>query len=102
LGNNFRKQLGESLWEGGAACGSTFARQLQTEILKNRNFAAFGNNFTEQLSGAALENSFGLWGTACGIGLMYSSFGATALWRCFGEQFWEAGAAFRSSFAWQL
>ena len=54
-----------------------------------------------------MENSFGepLWGT----GLKHSSFGATALRRCFGEQLWEAAAgnrfgeqlwpAFRNKFA---
>ena len=50
-------------------------------------------SFKQQLSGAALENSFGelLWGT----GLKHSSFGATAFRRCFGEQLWEAAAGNR-------
>ena len=65
----------------------------------------------EQLSGVALENSLErLWGT----GLKHSSFGATALRRCFGEQLWEVAAGnrfgeqlcgaglIRSSFARQL
>ena len=73
----------------------------------------------EQLSRAALENSFGepLWGT----GLKHSSFGATALQRYFGEQLcgailgkhfggqlwgaaqlWGVGAGLRSNFVRQL
>ena len=54
--------------------------------------AAFGSNFAEQLSGAALE-SFGE--LSWGAGLDHSSFGATALRQCFGEQFWEAAAGNR-------
>jgi hypothetical protein len=64
------RSFGEQLGEAGTILMSSFARQLRTEALKNRSFgdysfrtklwgAAFGSNFAEQLSGAALENSFG-------------------------------------------
>ena len=71
----------EQLW--GAALWTSFRTKLWG--------AAFGSNFAEQLSGASLENSFGEppWGT----GLKHSSFGATALQRCFGVQLWEAALA---------
>ena len=87
--NNF----GEQLWEAGVAWRSSFARQLQTKVLKTAALgtsfrtqvwgAAFASNFAEQLSGAALENGFGepLWG----IALKYSRFGTIISQRYFGE-----------------
>ena len=103
--NNFGERLwgtalwssfGEQLWEAGAALRSSFARQLRTAALKNRSFGeqlwrlALERNFEVQLSVATLRGSFRepLWRIALGS----SSFGATALRRCFGEQLWEAAA----------
>ena len=59
--------------------------------------AAFSSNFREQLSGAALQNSFGepFWG----IGFKNRSFRAIALDSSFGEQLWQA---IRSNFQEQL
>ena len=98
LGSSF----GEPLW--GAALAS-FPEQLSGTIaLKNSGFgeqlsgvrgSAFSSNFRGQLSGAALQTSFGepFWG----IGLKNRSFGAIALDSSFGEELLAAtlGRSFR-------
>ena len=90
LGSSF----GEPLW--GATLAS-FPEQLSGTIaLKSSSFGSsfrgqlynsgehLASNFREQLSGAALQNSFGepFWG----IGLKNRSFGAIVLDSSFGEQ----------------
>ena len=106
LGSSFGKQ--EQL--GGAACAAASNRSFENRsfgeqfwgLALERNFGGqlFGSNFAEQLSGAALENSFQIWGAALGTNRFEGSFGATALRRspkrssC-GEPLW--GAALRSS-----
>jgi hypothetical protein len=63
--------FGEQLWKAGAALHGSFERKLwKTAALEqlwglalecNFEGAAFGSNFAEQLSRAALENSQQVW-----------------------------------------
>jgi len=62
LGNNFGKRtvLGTNFGKGAFAFkNSNFGTNFRGQLYKEFRGLAFNSNFPEQLSGAALENSFG-------------------------------------------
>ena len=113
LESNFGKLLSEtSFWGRFSSFGEQlFGAALDNDFGERLWGTALWSSFGEQLCGLALERNFGgqlsavtlrssfrepLWrialGSRLGTGLKHSSFGATALQRCFGVQLWEAAS----------
>ena len=88
--------MGNTCWE--QLC--VFAAALQT-VFEERQLwgVALVSNFGKQLSATTLGGALAALGHSCSEQLSITTlgpgFGGTALWSSFGEQLWEAGAAWR-------